>query len=544
MAHTRRLARGMVLCGLLACVAGAGRAQEEQPLPRSHWYRAVLALYDAGAYDDAIAALGLLKSYRTRAFLDAQAFDSLAGLPPEAAAAQRALDAEYSATVEALLGAGSAEEARKGLAASSDVAARQGKLAAMRLEGSRAADLPSREPRLFAPNTLPANVVVLCAIDAGDRVLLTLSKSTQPTLGYEVAEPAALTARLAAWAERLAAGEEDRSESMALRSALLGPLADPATKAQRLLIVPDGRLFRVPLGALRTDDGSPLGARVECIHAVSLSQYALAMRRASGGGLSSVRTAALCDPLFVEPGQAGAAGRGYVYVPVSRGAKAARAYAYVPPPGIRGGEGGVVEIAPVAENTMAGHFAAKGATLTRLGRTLREAEGLCAVAGEGSRALQGLRASETQARQRLAEEGIVHLATCTLWDEENPFLSSAVLSPDPEHDGYLSALEVLGLSVKAGLVVLPVARWCPGDPVEGDGISALVWALTIAGSPRTLLSVTRATDGDGGAFTKTLYTALAAGQSPGGALRGAIAATSEEPSETAYRAGAALYGAP
>jgi hypothetical protein len=60
-----------------------------------------------------------------------------------------------------------------------------------------------------------------------------------------------------------------------------------------------------------------------------------------------------------------------------------------------------------------------------------------------------------------------------------------------------------------------------------------------------LTTVTRSGDGDGGAFTRALYTALAAGISPSEAVRSAVAASAEgAASETSYRAGAEFFGVP
>jgi CHAT domain-containing protein len=556
MRHHSRHAVPLTCAAVLTLLAGVSAlAQEPAPTTaRDQWYGGISSLFDSGAYDEAAAVTGLLKSYRMKAFLDSQGFDSLAGLPDGLAAQQRDLDARRADLTAHVLLSGDLGEIRGGLARLEALMAEQAALARGFPEGCRLADIPGRESSFPPPNVGPANAVVLTMVDAGPRLLFALSEPAQPTEGYAAAATPELMARLTAWRSSLTACEEDATESSALLGELLGPLAERATRAQRLLLVPDGRLFYVPFAALRTDDGQPLGARVECLHAVSLSQFALAQRRASALAPATSPALAFCDPFVEASDQLAPGQRGYVYVPPSRGAGpggGTRGYAYVPAGGERGGEQqDAGQPAPDGGGqpgeTLASYYRSKGLTIERLPLTLREAETVRAAGMEGSRYLQGLRASETSARKALAGDDVVHLAAATVWDDENPLLSSIVLSPDRDNDGYLTALELLDLTAGAPLVALPLTRRCPDDPAEGDGLMALVWALTYAGVPRVLTTVTRTGDGDGGAFTRSVYAGLARGVSPGEALRAAVATTGAEgpPSETVYRGGAEIYGVP
>ena len=88
----------------------------------------------------------------------------------------------------------------------------------------------------------------------------------------------------------------------------------------------------------------------------------------------------------------------------------------------------------------------------------------------------------------------VHLACHGLVDPERPTLSSLALTPDPTHDGYLTALEVLDLDVPADLVVLSACETGKGKVVKGEGILGLTRAFMYAGSPRVICSLWKVDD--------------------------------------------------
>ena len=63
-------------------------------------------------------------------------------------------------------------------------------------------------------------------------------------------------------------------------------------------------------------------------------------------------------------------------------------------------------------------------------------------------------------------------------------LSSLALAPDPENDGFLTALEVVRMRVLADLVVLSACETAKGKVYKAEVIVGLTRAFTLAGAPR------------------------------------------------------------
>lgn len=83
----------------------------------------------------------------------------------------------------------------------------------------------------------------------------------------------------------------------------------------------------------------------------------------------------------------------------------------------------------------------------------------------------------------------VLLACHGLLDVEWPTLSSLALTPGEGGDGFLSAGEVMRLSVTADLAVLSACQTGQGRFVRGEGVMSLARAFMHAGAPRVLVSL-------------------------------------------------------
>ncbi len=133
----------------------------------------------------------------------------------------------------------------------------------------------------------------------------------------------------------------------------------------------------------------------------------------------------------------------------------------------------------------------RGRALTPLPATREEAETV------GDEVLLGAEASKEGLRAALGERRrwrALHLACHGLVDPENPRLSSLALSSSEEEDGFLTALEVLGMDVSADLAVLSACETAKGKIVTGEGIIGLTRAFMFAGAPRVLCSLWRVDD--------------------------------------------------
>ena len=105
-----------------------------------------------------------------------------------------------------------------------------------------------------------------------------------------------------------------------------------------------------------------------------------------------------------------------------------------------------------------------------------------------SRLYTGNDASEDRFRTEVSQAGVLHFAAPMLLDETSPVSSFVTLAAGvgDRADGFLHAREVMNLSTTAQLVVMSsVARH--GD-ARRDGTTTLSWSWFVAGSPTTMLS--------------------------------------------------------
>jgi CHAT domain-containing protein len=148
------------------------------------------------------------------------------------------------------------------------------------------------------------------------------------------------------------------------------------------------------------------------------------------------------------------------------------------------GFGDPVYDGPVADAAPATRSA--GVSLSRLPLTAVE------VGAVADRAHLREKASETALRAELIDGKsrmrAVHLACHGVLDPERPLLSSVVLTADAENDGYLTALEVLELPVRADLVAISACESGRGKVYRGEGLLGLTRSFMYAGAPRIVCS--------------------------------------------------------
>ncbi len=227
------------------------------------------------------------------------------------------------------------------------------------------------------------------------------------------------------------------TDSAKLYALLVAPIASAIAHANVVCIVPDGVLWRLPFPSLRSN-GTFIVEKKAVFYAPSLAALHLASLRTRERSRRSIL--AFGNPAF------------------DRGTSEAIRV-------INGEE-----------------------VLADLGAAATEAR---EVAGmySSSLVLSGAEATEAIVKKRAAEFDVLHFATHALVADSQPMYSSIVMSASDgggHEDGLLEARELLGLDVRADLVVLSACSTARGDIRSGEGLIGLAWAFLIAGSPTTI----------------------------------------------------------
>lgn len=274
--------------------------------------------------------------------------------------------------------------------------------------------------------------------------------------------------------ERRDGAEADAA--LLLGEALLGEAVRALPEGtRRLILVPDGPLWRLPFDALRVGDGSRLvGERF----ATSLAASATVWRR-----------------LRIRP----------------KGRPEAPLLAFADP------SLPAAEVAPSAERAWASE---RGAALGPLPGARREVRTLARRLGGGSRILVGPEATEVALK---AEAGgryaVVHLAAHALVDEERPHRSAVVLAAGTEgEDGLLQPREIAALHLGGAVVILTACRSASGAVLDGEGPLSLAHAFFQGGARAVIGGLWPLRDDDVEALVSDFAAALAEGASVAEAL--------------------------
>ena len=126
----------------------------------------------------------------------------------------------------------------------------------------------------------------------------------------------------------------------------------------------------------------------------------------------------------------------------------------------------------------------------------------------------------------LAAYRLIHLACHAFSDDRNPLRSSLFLSPGPDsrEDGYLQVSEMYGLRTKADLVVLSGCQTGRGKIVENGGNLGLPRAFLFVGARSVLSTLWPISDESGSVFMRYFYDAYFRDEGKAKALQAAKAA--------------------
>jgi CHAT domain-containing protein/Tfp pilus assembly protein PilF len=270
---------------------------------------------------------------------------------------------------------------------------------------------------------------------------------------------------------------------------LLSPAA-ALIASKRLLIVADGILQYMPFGALpEPGTDRPLAVNHEIVTSPSASVIAMLRQETAGRQPAPKTLAVLADPVFsAEDPRVG---------PVRNAAdRSASERGFRDWMRLRFSRSEAGEIARLAGET---------STLT-------------ALDFEANR--------ETAMRPELADYRIVHFATHSLLNNDNPELSGVVLSlvdaSGRPQNGYLRLYDIYNLRLNADLVVLSACRTALGEEVHGEGLIGLTRGFLYAGAARVVATLWEIDDRTTAEVMKRFYEGmLARGERPAAALRAA-----------------------
>jgi CHAT domain-containing protein len=275
-------------------------------------------------------------------------------------------------------------------------------------------------------------------------------------------------------------GEEAGPLAQRLGDVLLGPaLRDLEGRIDRLVIVPDGALHRVPFDLLRLADRRAAIERFETSLVPSAAVAMLLWRRPPSTRGESGRVLAFGDPAFGR--EAAVSVRG---IPVTRGTGDSAEFARLPESG--------------REARIAASFGDRSVVLLR----------------DDATALRLVQAPPDSF-------SVLHLATHAVVDERSLARSAVVLAPTAGHSGLMMPGELATLRLGADLVVLSACRSAGGVVVNGEGVQGLTAPLLAAGARAVVASGWAVDDRETVAVIEDLYRGLARGEPVGTALRSA-----------------------
>ena len=286
-----------------------------------------------------------------------------------------------------------------------------------------------------------------------------------PVPGAEVLEP-----QIRAWTGLLERRDgSDRAAGARLQQELLGPaLGALPPGIDRLILVPDGPLHRLPFDALSGGPGTPyLAERFGVSIAPSASLW---LRFRAAPRLPPGKILALADP--ADP--------------------SARLAVRRDRPGVFGA----------------------------LVHARREAEAALSAFPVGGELRIGPPASESFLKSAsLDGVSLLHLATHAIADEREPEHAAVVLDPgSPAEDGRLEPREIARLPLGGKTVVLAGCETSAGAVYRGEGVMSLARAFFSAGATAVVGTLDRVRDDEAGLFFSAMYRTLGRGESVGEAV--------------------------
>ena len=301
-----------------------------------------------------------------------------------------------------------------------------------------------------------------------------------------------------------------------LSRTLLAPILKYSKK--RVVVVADGPLQYIPFSALQVPgngDERRLLANHDVVSLPSASVLAV-QRRALDGRQAATRTLAIvADPVFEADD--------------SRVVIAKSNNSHSPNPNQQADDSRTSRTASDVTNlSRALRDVGIAGSLRRLFFSRQEANAIFAMIppSEGMKALDFQASRNIVVKDELANYKILHLATHSFMDNENPRLSGLVLSMFDERgqpqNGFLQLNEIYNLRLHADLVVLSACQTALGKDLKGEGIIGLTRGFMYAGVPRVIASLWAVEDAATAELMARFYREMIVnGLKPAAALRAA-----------------------
>ena len=287
-----------------------------------------------------------------------------------------------------------------------------------------------------------------------------------------------------------------------LYDGLVRPLEPHLEGVTRLVLVPDGPLWRVPFQALR----SPRGYLIE-ERAVSYAPSVSALHALNARRQDRLARRGAAPPYLVAFGD----------------------------PAVGGPIGTL-----------------RTGTPARLPEAAREVRALGEIYGaDRSAVLTDREATEPRLRELASRASLLHVATHGVLDDKSPMYSYLALAPvqgsaDIDADGRLEAWELMGMDLRADLAVLSACETARGEIGDGEGVIGLSWSLFAAGATTAAVSLWEVDSASTTELMIAFHRELAKGAEVSPAMRAASLAHIKSPQfrHPFYWAGFSIIGAP
>ena len=158
--------------------------------------------------------------------------------------------------------------------------------------------------------------------------------------------------------------------------------------------------------------------------------------------------------------------------------------------------------------------------LSPLPGTLQETAGIAAVY-PGATRVSGAAFTHDEARRALLSADIAHFATHGVMEPEAPLFSAILTSPAEGQPSRLSLYEIVGMKLRARMVVLSACETGLGTLRGGDEITGLTRTLLTAGADSVVASLWKVNDESTALLMAEFYLRLNSGMAPAAALRAA-----------------------
>jgi CHAT domain-containing protein/Tfp pilus assembly protein PilF len=317
----------------------------------------------------------------------------------------------------------------------------------LRFQRGEAPTLKLEEANLLLPD---ANTAVLEFVVAEKKIhLFVITKQSGTRIkAYPLAiEEKDLTSRVEGFRSMLAAADNRFSKSAReLYDLLLKPAGEQLRGKSRLVIVPDGPLWELPIQALQT----PSGRYLIDDHAIFYAPSLTVLREMIRTREREIKPAGA--PALLALGN-----------PALGNETVTRVKAVLMDENL--------EPLPDAERQVK--------TLGRI------------YGAENSKIYVGAEAREERFKSEARNFQILHLATHGVLNNRNPMYSHLLLAQTGgavAEDGLLEARELMKLDLNADLAVLSACETARGRVGKGEGMIGLTWALFVAGAPTTVVS--------------------------------------------------------